>query len=77
MCPPGGNRKQFLLGHEHSSRSQIPQMSDPDVPFVRVRLEVSPYDLACAPPNVIPGSALPPVALLIVAVERVDWKRPQ
>jgi hypothetical protein len=52
-------------------------MSDPDVPFVRVRLEVSPYDLACAPPNVIPGSALPPVALLIVAVERVDWKRPQ
>jgi hypothetical protein len=74
MCPPGRSPKQFLIGHDHSSRTPYPQATDPDVPLLRVRLGVTPYDPACSPPNIIPGDATPP---LIVAIERVDWKHPQ
>lgn len=74
MCPPGGNQKLFREGYEHSSTTQYPVASDRNVPFVRVKVVVSPYDLACAPPLSIPGDPTPPV---IVAVERLDWKRPQ
>jgi CheY-like chemotaxis protein len=64
----------FLLGYEKSTRTKYPIMNDPDVPFVRVKLFVTPFEQACAPPTTIPGTATVPI---IDAVERLDWRRPQ
>ena len=74
VCPPGANtRKQFLLGRDHSSSTPYPVPSDPDVPFVRVKVQVVPFERACNPPVSFPGDPTPPV---ITAIERLDWKRP-
>lgn len=75
ICPsnPGFNSKQFLIGYDRSTRTPYPQRGDPDVPFVRVELRVRPFDQACAPPTVIPGT---PTVPIIEAVERLDWRRP-
>jgi hypothetical protein len=74
ICPPSTGPRLFLLGYEKSTRTKYPIMNDPDVPFVRVRLFVTPFEQACAPPTTIPGRAMVPI---IDAVERLDWRRPQ
>lgn len=73
ICPPDTGSKLFQMGYDKSSRTTYPRMGDPDVPFVRVKLVVRPFDQACAPPTVIPGM---PTVPIIEAVERLDWRRP-
>jgi len=63
----------FDIGQRSSRRTTFPAETDPDVPFIRLRVYVTPFESACNPPN---GFSLDAEGPYLEVVERLDWKGP-
>jgi len=63
----------FDIGRRSSRSTTFPAETDPDVPFVRVSVYVTPFESACSPPDAFSLDAQGPYMEI---VERLDWKGP-
>ena len=74
VCATGSEYvSAFDIGWRSSRNTTFPAETDPDVPFIRLRVYVTPFESACSSPFEFSPEQQGPY---LEIVERLDWKGP-